>query len=130
MSAAKEKPVCASYSDRLFRGFILKVQLPPKHDQGQCQSAECQPLQHRWGELVSTSLATPSVWLPPFSFSWIDLSKEYLQNAGLGLILLHWIHGCWVGSECQTFERVVTIKGEGGCELQEQESKDSLPVLF
>lgn len=30
MSAVKEKPPCASYSDRLFREFILKVQLPPK----------------------------------------------------------------------------------------------------
>lgn len=53
------------------------------------------------GELVSTSLATPSVWLPPFSLSWIDLSKEIPQHADLGLILLHWIHCCWVGSECQ-----------------------------
>lgn len=30
MSAAKERPICANYSGRLFREFILKVQLPPK----------------------------------------------------------------------------------------------------
>lgn len=110
MSAAKEKPICASYSDRLFREFILKVQLPPKawpRSVSICSvptipatSAQMWTTQGicLLGELGSTRLASSSVWIPPSSL-FPDTSVQWAapQQADLGLILFHWIHCYWVG---------------------------------
>lgn len=63
---------------RLFREFILKVQLPQQHGQGQCQFGVCQharPFSTRCelhgylpvGVLASSSLASPHGLTPPFS---------------------------------------------------------------
>lgn len=80
----------------LFREFILKVQLPQQHGQGQCRSAVCQPLRPLeyqmgftqggclLGDRASVRLVGPSRLIPSFSLLPASMNQPITTCRTLG----------------------------------------------